>query len=77
MPRLAPFRSVVQLDECFDVLAGRRLVRIRLECHHVIYRHDEEAHAGQRHRCEDCRDGKRAKGFSKGVSKAALERWGL
>ena len=73
MPRLAPYRRVVKFAECFDVIEGRRLVRMRLECHHEIYRHDEDAHAGQRQRCRDCRDGKRPTR----ISKAALASWGL
>lgn len=74
MPRLAPFRRVVKFDECFDVLKKRRLVKIRLECHHVIYRHDAKAQATQRQRCVDCRDGKRGQ---REVSKAALANWGF
>ena len=77
MPRLAPFRRVVRFAECFDVVAGRRLIRVQLECHHVIYRHDETAHANQRQRCEDCRGNKRPRGIAREISKAALAKWGL
>ncbi len=69
----APLRRVVQFSECWDVLAQKRVVRMKLECHHVIYRHDKTAHAEQRQACEDCKAGKKPKG----VGKRALARWGL
>lgn len=74
MGRLAPFRRVTKFAECFDLTEGnrRRLVRMVLECRHEIYRHDEEAQAHQRQRCEDCLRGKPPKN-----SKAALASWGL
>ena len=63
----------MQFAECWDVIEQKRLVKMRLECHHVIYRHDEHAQAVQRHRCVDCKAGRKPKG----ISKAALARWGL
>ncbi len=69
----APLRRVVQFAECRDVLAKKRIVKMKLECHHEIYRHDEYAHAEQRQACEDCKAGKKPKG----ISKRALARWGL
>ena len=74
MPKLAPFRRVLKFDECWDVIKKRRLVRMKLECHHEIYRHDDKAHSGQRQRCADCRDRKKG---SRAISKAALASWGL
>lgn len=74
---LPPFRRVVQFAAAIDINphdgTRRRVVRMRLECHHVIYRHDETAHAEQPQRCRDCQRGIKPKG----LSKAALERWGL
>ena len=71
--RLAPFRRVVVFAACQDILAGRRLVRMRLECHHELEFHSETARADQRHRCDDCRDGKPGRT----ISKVALASWGL
>lgn len=71
--KLAPFRRVVVFAECRDVLAGRRLIRVRLECHHELHFYSETARADQRVRCADCRDGKPGRR----ISKAALASWGL
>ena len=73
MPKLAPFRRVIVFAVCQDVLTGRRLVRVRLECHHELNFYSETAHADQRQRCADCRDGKPRRR----ISKAALASWGL
>lgn len=77
MPKLAPFRRVLLFAECtdIDVRDGtrRRVVRMKLECHHVIFRHDRHAQAGELQVCEDCGAGKKPQG----ISKAAFARWRL
>ncbi len=77
MARLAPFRRIVRFASCYDVLEGKRLVRMMLECHHEIVRHDDDVYAEQRQRCDDCLRGKRGRRGRRAASKAALAGWGL
>lgn len=67
----------MQFAECTGVDphdgTRRRIVRMKLECHHEIYRYDMRAQADELQACEDCKAGKKPKG----ISKAALARWGL
>ena len=74
---MSVLRRVRLFAECahIDPTTGerKRLVRMILECRHMIYRYDDEACADSIEACEDCE--KRVN--PRNASKAALARWGL
>ena len=75
MPRLSPFRHVEEFVVCWDLTDGtrRRIIRMKLECGHMILRYDETETERKLVPCRDCRNKLRPKGRSK----AALAKWGL